>query len=192
MAFDGLPIQKLANLLKTEDEQDDSEDEHNPTRAIYHTPGTIGAQSKKSSAGSTVHQNKEQDIKSNDIWEENEVTENPIDDRDLDSRPSPEYELMFKQKVTTDDVFLGMSGKNSSTACCEDIVIKIQLPETNKTDIDLDVQNTFLDCKTPKHRLALHLPHTVDSKRGKADWDSNKNILVVTLPLERDLDFMNF
>lgn len=25
----------------------------NPTRAIYHTPGTIGAQSKKSSAGST-------------------------------------------------------------------------------------------------------------------------------------------
>ena len=30
---------------------------------------------------------------------------------------------MFKQKVTTDDVFLGMSGKNSSTACCEDLLV---------------------------------------------------------------------
>ena len=34
---------------------------------------------------------------------------------------------MFKQKVTTDDVFLGMTGKNSSTACCEDIVVSINL-----------------------------------------------------------------
>ena len=30
---------------------------------------------------------------------------------------------MFKQQVTTDDVFLGMSGKNSSTACCEDLLV---------------------------------------------------------------------
>lgn len=32
---------------------------------------------------------------------------------------------MFKQKVTTDDVFLGMSGKNTSTACCEDLLVCI-------------------------------------------------------------------
>ena len=37
------------------------------------------------------------------------------------------YEILFKQKISTDDVFLGMSGKNSSTACCEDLVVCMRL-----------------------------------------------------------------
>jgi len=134
---------------------------------------------------------KEKNAKDKDIWDESEVEVGNFDDRDLDPRPSPEYEIMFKQQVTTDDVFLGMSGKNSSTACCEDLLIKIVLPNTNRAAIDLDVQDKFLDCRSPKYRLALHLPHKVDSKNGKANWDAEKRTLSISLPLDREFDFMN-
>ena len=33
------------------------------------------------------------------------------------------YELVFKQAVTTEDVFLGMGLKNPATASCEDLVV---------------------------------------------------------------------
>lgn len=33
------------------------------------------------------------------------------------------YEIFFKQHVGTEDVFFGMTGKDPSTACCEDIVV---------------------------------------------------------------------
>lgn len=33
------------------------------------------------------------------------------------------YEISFKQHVGTEDVFFGMTGKDPSTACCEDIVV---------------------------------------------------------------------
>ena len=33
------------------------------------------------------------------------------------------YELLFQQKVTSEDIFLGMGNKNPSTACCEDLVV---------------------------------------------------------------------
>ena len=40
--------------------------------------------------------------------------------------------------------------------------------------------------------LGLHLPHPVDSKTGKAQWDSATSTLAVTLTMQRDFDFMNF
>ncbi|XP_065058566.1 dynein axonemal assembly factor 6-like isoform X2 [Rhopilema esculentum] len=189
MALDGLPVQKLAELLHEHKGDSDSDDDQ-VLKGIYQTPGSIGDKSKKHDIKTDQACGKEANNDKN-IWNENEVEEDIFCDRDLDSRPSPEYDVMFKQKVTSDDIFLGMSGKNPSTACCEDLLIKIQLPDTRRTDIDLDVQDTFLDCRTPKSRLALHLPHKVDSKSGKADWDATKMILTVTLPLNRDFDFFN-
>jgi len=47
-------------------------------------------------------------------------------------------------------MFLGMSGKNPSSACCEDMIIKIRLPNTIMRDVELDVKETFLMCRTPK------------------------------------------
>ena len=41
-------------------------------------------------------------------------------------------------------------------------------------------------------KLGLHLPHPVDHKTGKAQWDSAKQTLTVTLRMVRDFDFVNF
>lgn len=43
--------------------------------------------------------------------------------------PPLSYELLYKQAVGTHDAFLGMSGKDPSSACCEELVLRIALPE---------------------------------------------------------------
>jgi hypothetical protein len=37
-------------------------------------------------------------------------------------------------------MFLGMSGKDPSTAKCEDLLLKVQLPETKLSEISIDCQ----------------------------------------------------
>lgn len=58
--------------------------------------------------------------------------------------------MHYKQRITTEDVFLQMGNKNSSSASCEDLVINIQLPDTKLSDIVLDITKAFLDCRCPK------------------------------------------
>ena len=60
------------------------------------------------------------------------------------------YEMHYKQRVTTEDVFLQMGNKNPSSASCEALVVNIQLPDTKLPDIILDITKTFLDCPCPK------------------------------------------
>eukprot|EP00079_Xenopus_tropicalis_P038518 XP_017952289.1 PREDICTED: protein PIH1D3 isoform X1 [Xenopus tropicalis] len=126
------------------------------------------------------------------IWDESEVTEGAEFEDTLDLREQPEYEILFKQQVGTEDMFLGMSGKDTSTACCEQMVIRIQLPEIKASEVSLDVKKTFLNLRTPKHKLALHLPYPVDSDNGKAKFVSDTESLEVTLTMTRELDFINF
>jgi hypothetical protein len=40
------------------------------------------------------------------------------------------YDFRYKQSVTTSDNFLGMSGKDPSSTCCEQLVVVLQLPQT--------------------------------------------------------------
>lgn len=47
-------------------------------------------------------------------------------------------------------MFLGLSGKNQSSACCEDMVININLPEHKMKDVDLDIKENYLTCMSPK------------------------------------------
>ncbi|KAL2304475.1 hypothetical protein Nmel_013226, partial [Mimus melanotis] len=126
------------------------------------------------------------------IWNTEEVPEGSEFDDTWDPREKPEYEISFKQHVGTEDVFFGMTGKDPSTACCEDIVIKIKLPETKYSDITLDIQDKVLDLRTPKKKLLLHLPYPVNSKEGRARFLSEEEILEVTLRVSRKFDFINF
>jgi hypothetical protein len=87
-------------------------------------------------------------------------------------------------------MFLGMSGRDPSSGSCEDLVVKIKLPNTSGKDIDLDVLPTFLDLRTPVYRLGLHLPHPVDDKAGTAKWDPAAHTLSVTLRMVREYDFL--
>jgi hypothetical protein len=40
-------------------------------------------------------------------------------------------EMRYKQAVTTSDNFLGMSGKDPSSSCCEELLVVLQLPRAN-------------------------------------------------------------
>ncbi|KAK9393698.1 protein PIH1D3 [Crotalus adamanteus] len=126
------------------------------------------------------------------IWSAEEVTEGNTGDASWDPREQPEYEIVFKQQVRAEDLFLGMSRKDPSTACCEDMLIKIKLPDTKASDITLDIQEKLLDFRSPQKRLLLHLPHPVDTTNGKARFLSEQATLEVTLRMKRELDFINF
>lgn len=64
------------------------------------------------------------------------------------------------------------------------------LPGTQYSEVQLDVTDTFLDVRTPRHRLGLFLPHKVDGQNGSARWDGAKGRLSITLRMKREYDFL--
>ncbi|KAM5146068.1 dynein axonemal assembly factor 6 [Mantella aurantiaca] len=89
-------------------------------------------------------------------------------------------------------MFLGLSRKDPSSACCEDMVIRIQLPDTKVSDVSLDVRKKYINLCSPKYKLGLHLPHAVNETSGKAKFLAETGTLELMLPMVRDLDFINF
>ncbi|XP_064405093.1 dynein axonemal assembly factor 6-like isoform X2 [Halichondria panicea] len=183
--MDSSSLGALANLLKPPKEDGDSEDEIDTRPSPYINPGAIGPTSSATPAGVAKAK-----TVSKDIWGSEEVVSPQQHDYD-DPRPEPEYEMVFRQAVGAEDVFLGMGIKNPTTASCEDQVVRIKLPSTQAKDIDLDITESYLDCRTPQWRLGLHLPHKVDSNSSKAKWVCDTNTLQVTLKLNREFDLIN-
>ncbi|KAJ0012323.1 hypothetical protein NQD34_013298 [Periophthalmus magnuspinnatus] len=178
-------LQALSALLNSDQERKD-EDWETPNPSAQLGPGSIGPKPKKDTpvaSGSTSN--------SKYIWSEEEVAEGSQFDDLSDPRPQPEYEVIMKQSVGTEDVFLGLSGKDPSSMSCEALLVKIKLPDTKLTDVVLDVKETFLDLRTPKYKLGLHLPHPVHSQEGKAQFFSDREELEVSLQMNRPLDFIN-
>ncbi|XP_029463204.1 protein PIH1D3 [Rhinatrema bivittatum] len=199
MNFDGFTssasLQALANLLSPNAKDEDFDSEQ-PQAFSSTSPEHIGqaknAYSKGKGNQTEVVASEEKCVNESDIWTVEEVPEGSELDDLWDPREQPEYEIVFKQRVGTEDIFLGMSRRDVSTACCEDMLIKIKLQDTKLADITLDIRDKFLDLRTPKNKLGLFLPHPVDSKNGKAHFLSEKQILEITLPMQRDFDFINF
>jgi hypothetical protein len=93
--------------------------------------------------------------------------------------------VLYKQRVGSEDVFLGMSGTTPSSIHCNTLVVKVSLPGCRRVgDIDLDVtaEGAFT-VATSTHRLATYLPARVRHAEGKAAWDGAKGVLTVTLPI---------
>ncbi|GAA6227877.1 protein PIH1D3 [Lates japonicus] len=178
-------LQALSALLSTQ-QDDEEEDSKNVTACARLGPGHIGPPRTKDKEVSTAYVKKN----SKDIWSEEEVAEGSQYDDLTDPRPQPEYEIILKQSVGTEDLFLGLSGKDPSSMCCEAMLVKIKLPDTKATDVVLDVKEKFLDLRTPKYKLGLHLPHPIHSQEGKAQFFSERQELEVTLLLKRSMDFI--
>ncbi|CAF3442966.1 unnamed protein product [Rotaria sp. Silwood1] len=129
----GFEINQLANLLKQSDpnrDDSDSDDDQilkkNPTAHL--TPASFVSQT-QTTAKTIENVNAEtpkktSTVNSKDIWQIDEVPDNNVQLQDqVDKRPQPEYEMHYKQRVTTEDVFLQMGNKNPSSASCEDLVV---------------------------------------------------------------------
>ncbi|XP_058053044.1 dynein axonemal assembly factor 6 [Ahaetulla prasina] len=185
--FRGDSLLALAELLSSGQGESDEEDAAQGPAGGRSGPGSIGP---RKAGGALAAPLTPEDGKA--IWSAEEVPEGSAGDASWDPREQPEYEIVFKQQVRAEDLFLGMSRKDPSTACCEDMLIKIKLPDTKASDITLDIQEKLLDFRSPQKRLLLHLPHPVDATNGKARFLSEQATLEVTLRMKRELDFINF
>jgi len=125
----------------------------------------------------------------NEIWGEAEVKDvGDIDDID-DGRMCPEYDIVFKQNVTPEDFFLGVDPmRHAGISCSDELILKVTLPGTQLSDLDLDVRPTFVRIGAPKYKLKAQLGEKIDETKGNAKWDAVKSLLTVTMPIIHDLD----
>lgn len=76
------------------------------------------------------------------IWKEEEVL--PLHEAlsAPDGRKRPEFDFGYKQKVGSEDVFLGLSGTTESSIHCDTLVMRISLPGERLQDVELDCTDT--------------------------------------------------
>lgn len=118
-----------------------------------------------------------------DIWTNQEIN---LQSEDMpDDRVEPEFEVLHKQNVGTEDVFLGISEKDPSSNCSDGILIKIKLPGCKLKDIECDVKEQSIHIQSPGHVLNHILPYKVDKDKGNAKWEQKTETLRLTLPIIR-------
>ena len=77
---------------------------------------------------------KDQKNTERDIWTEQEVN---LQSEDVqDDRIQPEFDVLHKQSIGTEDVFLGLSGKDPSSNNSDALLVKIKLPGCKLKDIE--------------------------------------------------------
>ena len=114
----------------------------------------------------------------NDIWKEEELIEEKIIE---DDRPKPKYEVLYKQCVKPEDIYLGLSGKDISSNSCDQLLVKIWLPDTQLKEIGLEVKEQSIHLQTPKFLLNHILQYKVHKDKNEAKWDKEKGLLLVTV-----------
>ncbi|GIY09449.1 CS domain-containing protein [Caerostris extrusa] len=157
-------IRMLVNLLNLgNEEKSDNEDE-------------FGLKKKKKSYYTKLKNSK-------DIWLDDEVLDEDYDE--FQSKDKPQYEMIYQQKVTPDDIFLQLSGKGPGSNSCEGLLVKIKLDDTNSSDeIDLKISDTSMVCKTQKYYLDF--PRNVDPEKCSAKWDQTTKCLEAKLAFIED------
>uniref|UniRef100_T1GPS5 PIH1D1/2/3 CS-like domain-containing protein n=1 Tax=Megaselia scalaris TaxID=36166 RepID=T1GPS5_MEGSC len=179
-------LQDLLNPKRDEDSSSDSEDEN------------INSVEKKPLLG-FVNKTETKEVKNNgklaketaESWLEKQQQE---DELLLETRKTPNYKMSYKQSVGTEDVFLQMGNRSASSISCEDMVITIELPEeiVPVEQMNLDISENDIDLQTPVYRLKVPLVHPIDPDLGTAKYDSETKILILTLKMKREFDFVNF
>ncbi|KAJ3356086.1 Protein pih1d3 [Entophlyctis luteolus] len=112
--------------------QDDGKTPRTTQTAV--TPGTIGNITPPSNENtSTTALQKKGSGDTADIWDAED-----IDQLDLsDNRPQPEYTVTHRQKVSSEDMYLQMSGKTPGFHDTDELVISVQLPGVLRTQIEI-------------------------------------------------------
>lgn len=120
------------------------------------------------------------------IWDLDEVPHESASRMHVpDARPEPRYEVLYKQRVSSDDVFLGISGATPSIADSPWLLVRIHLPGIMRVgEIQLDVRSGQVDLRCTRYRLLLDLPCAVVERDAKAKWYGDRHTLELTLPRE--------
>mmetsp|Transcript_33515 Transcript_33515/g.58709 ORF Transcript_33515/g.58709 Transcript_33515/m.58709 type:complete len:182 (+) Transcript_33515:2219-2764(+) len=170
-------LEALTKLICPEEDEDEPKSYKQFTAGSVLNPGSFGQEKKSQAKPHAKIEVKKPGAQP--------VPEEPEDDPN-DTRPEPEYDIVYKQRVGAEDIFLGMSGLDPSSVCCQEILIKVKLPDTKYKDVTLDVDSRWLRLKTPLYKLNLGLPHPVRDKEGRAQWLTEREELHVSLPLNKE------
>eukprot|EP00421_Protoceratium_reticulatum_P041325 CAMPEP_0168458124 /NCGR_PEP_ID=MMETSP0228-20121227/52214_1 /TAXON_ID=133427 /ORGANISM="Protoceratium reticulatum, Strain CCCM 535 (=CCMP 1889)" /LENGTH=200 /DNA_ID=CAMNT_0008473211 /DNA_START=13 /DNA_END=615 /DNA_ORIENTATION=- len=138
-----------------------------------------------------VRKAKKKDAKA--IWqpEEFKAASGVVVKEQGDDRVMPRYEVLPRMKVGACDAFLNLQEMDPSSDRCEELLVKIWLPDTQLKDISVDVLEDRLLLQAPKHRLNLALPHKVRKDSGNAKWDKVAGVLSVVIPIERKVKYFS-
>lgn len=108
-----------------------------------------------------------------------------------DDRIAPRYEIMPRMRVGAPDVFLNLQEMDPSSDSCQDLLIKIWLPDTQLKDISVDVLDDRVLLQAPKYRLNVALPHKVRKDSGNAKWDKLTGLLSVVVPVDGKIKYFS-
>ena len=145
-------IESLSSLLTNS--QQEFTDSHSRrggnqtgSNALFSNPGAIGPPKPKLKASGKAPLTTKQ--ASRDIWDEAEVEDMEDNHYDQDPRQSPEYEISYCQRVSSEDMFLGMSGRTPSFSHTDDLQVTVNLPLASSIkEINLNVTSTLLEVAT--------------------------------------------
>ncbi|TMW60119.1 hypothetical protein Poli38472_000161 [Pythium oligandrum] len=176
-------ILALSDLLANCNDSDDYQEHDDVRQTPMITPASMTGHSAPV-VDRPIGQIKPVDSKA--IWLPEEVPSDDEDDDTFDTRRRPTFEILYKQSVMTEDVFLGLSDKDPSSAHCEAMVVRVDCPKHRLEDIELDVKKQKLLLHSSTLKLSLYLPYPVRYQDGQAQWDAVKQTLSIRLPIIRD------
>mmetsp|Transcript_12 Transcript_12/g.15 ORF Transcript_12/g.15 Transcript_12/m.15 type:complete len:181 (+) Transcript_12:187-729(+) len=180
-----MDVLALSNFLHESNEAE--EERQNQTNTAQFTPGDIGPSTLSTNPEIKTTEEKEKDPKA--IWSEEEVPyEGAIEDP-FDDRPPPKYDIAYKQMVGTQDVFGGFGDISPASQDCTHLVVKVHFPGCKLADLDVTVKKQHIRVESPTKKLSTYLPEPVDDKNGDAKWNSKKETLIITLPIDKTAGF---
>lgn len=196
-------IKLLQNLLSpSRDESDSETDEFIPKDGVkFGGPSSVDNFEKEepqepstNSAGQTIQCAEKSKTESETEIGLCEDREPHLVADDFDYRQTPEYQIIYKQFVTPEDIYLQIGNRTSSTASCEELCIDIRMPDESVgiEQMELNINQNDIDLKTPIYRLKLPLVQKINPDFGKAQWNREKKILRLNLIMKREFDCINF
>ncbi|ETO09987.1 hypothetical protein RFI_27391 [Reticulomyxa filosa] len=100
------------------------------------------------------------------------------------AKQEPKYELIYRQNVTLDEVY-GYSEKANTTLDCEDLLVRVHLPDELISNITLKVETNSLTVATLNYYLQILFPRNITKLPQNAKWIKEKSVLEILCSLEK-------
>merc|ERR1739848_395438 len=84
----------------------------------------------------------------------------------------PKYDILLRQDIGATDMYLNLGDRDPGSDHCDQLVVKVQMPDTELKNITLEVLEDRLLVQSPKYRLNLALPHRVKKDDGPPGPDA--------------------
>jgi hypothetical protein len=186
----GANLSAISNLMKESEEAAVKRHGHNQapastsvTTVVTGKQASVNLKAAQEVAAAEAAEKERKEV----IWTETEVPPEDALIDEKDERISARYEFSYKQSVGTEDTYLGINDKTPASYDCTHLVVKVHFPGSTMKDLSLDVTKNRIKATSKTHKLFTYLPVSVRKDEGRAQFDSKKSVLSVTIPIIHDL-----